>query len=1279
MIAITLWSQLAAQKRTSSIRRLNFLRHNPDPSTNYREIAVTEPKYLVPEAIRVAAKHGELVVFVGAGVSVLCGSPTWEGFANAVIDAIEEPARLSFLEVEQLRAIQDPRRRLSIAMDLAEGANVNLGYEEILHPKGGKDLGLETYRLLSALNPVFITTNYDKWFDHAPPPSLSGGAGAPSEPVAPRQRMLVVGPDQFSTDLLFDRGAVFHLHGRCTEPRSMVISLRQYISHYSNPRVIAFLQEVFSKWTVLFVGYGLAELEILEYVIRAGAASKGSFARLPHYILYPYRSSEAAQTRFIERYFEKQCNVGVIKYPIDENGWGELRNVLREWQPQIDVRDASTIEKQTYLDRQIEEEDSAARRSSAIRLVLRHPDLQPYFFNRIASPIWLDDLYDEGLLNPASSSPPTPEESTSMPTTHVAPRWPPGAYLERIASHVAGPQAEKVMSVVRACTDDAERKGIDNWVTNWNLAQTFSRLEIDALRDDDARLVRTWLGGNFNADMIVRTIGLELLPRLLASGGPKERVITLDLIALLTAASANSGSRGRRRAVTGDYWIRETLHASANEIGRRFGEDGVLALCESLKAAIGTPEDDARSYWRRSAIEDHEQDRHHDDLQNTLIDAVRDASLGCLAVDPSSGRRLVETLLQESHPTLVRIGIHLCGERFGDVGDLFWTEFRPSWFGDTAYWHEVYWYLRKGFSRFTGLQRQRYLDEVEGFRGDWADEGRSEEFDARHRIDLLHPAKGLGDRDVDERYARLVAEHGVPREHVDFHFYSSAGWVGDESPIELAELREKTAAQLLGFLREFEPSNGWDQPTRRGLASTLSELVRADEEAFATRLGPFVEMLPVYQHGVIKGLAGRWRDKKSIDWAASLAFASAVLAKPGFFRAEVSDDAGSDEPDTRWVTGDILDLISVGISDDDRAMPRDLLPQALQIAKTVIEALPPKPADDADDAVSRAINNPRGRAIELVIRLLLHASRSASEATSPAIGWEQVSDLFDRELVSSEAGRNADFAAHAGTYIANLHYLAPTWVEENFDRLFSTTNDEAWSCAAQGFAYQRYSYDWLYQRLRGGGHLARMLADEELPDSVGEKALQFIMLAYLGGREPLEGEGSELIQGILRELRPEVISQLCWFVWTLHGDLDDEARARVRDLWLAASARIVGDEASHAVALSNLNLLASALTNLDDQITDAWKQAAPYADDAHHAPHMVKDFARIAPTHPRPVAEIFLAALDRFVPTYDEEDIVSCVKTIAHAGQRDLAETICQTYADKGSTMLNETYREIRS
>lgn len=76
---------------------------------------------------------------------------------------------------------------------------------------------------------------------------------------------------------------------------------------------------------------------------------------------------------------------------------------------------------------------------------------------------------------------------------------------------------------------------------------------------------------------------------------------------------------------------------------------------------------------------------------------------------------------------------------------------------------------------------------------------------------------------------------------------------------------------------------------------------------------------------------------------------------------------------------------------------------------------------------------------------------------------------------------------------------------------------------------------------------------------------------------------------------------------------------------------------------------------------------------------MAKDFARLALAYPCDVGAIFLAALQRFVPTYDDEDIIACVKTIAREGYSELAEKICQTYADKGSTLLNETYRQIRS
>jgi hypothetical protein len=74
-------------------------------------------------------------------------------------------------------------------------------------------------------------------------------------------------------------------------------------------------------------------------------------------------------------------------------------------------------------------------------------------------------------------------------------------------------------------------------------------------------------------------------------------------------------------------------------------------------------------------------------------------------------------------------------------------------------------------------------------------------------------------------------------------------------------------------------------------------------------------------------------------------------------------------------------------------------------------------------------------------------------------------------------------------YCANFHFLNSDWTEVNFDRLFSSSNEKAWRCAAQGFAYQHHLYDWLFRRLVGGGQLRRMVYTEGLPDHVAEREL----------------------------------------------------------------------------------------------------------------------------------------------------------------------------------------------
>lgn len=265
--------------------------------------AMTRP---VPDQVlKDAAKHGELVVFVGAGASKLCGSPSWNDFANSVVATLQRADKLSFLEAEQLKTLGDPRRTLSIARAMADESAVPIDFDGMLHPTPPRDNGAELYRVLTKLRPVFVTTNYDRWLDEGglPETSAEPAIGTESTASSPSvKRPKYYRREQLTPSLLTERGSVIHLHGSYVDPSSMVVSLKDYIEHYADERVQAFLAEMFRNYTVLFVGYGLAELEVLDYIVRSNESLKSKVVEPRHYLLYPCRSTEHVQTRFIERF-----------------------------------------------------------------------------------------------------------------------------------------------------------------------------------------------------------------------------------------------------------------------------------------------------------------------------------------------------------------------------------------------------------------------------------------------------------------------------------------------------------------------------------------------------------------------------------------------------------------------------------------------------------------------------------------------------------------------------------------------------------------------------------------------------------------------------------------------------------------------------------------------------------------------------------------------------------------------------------------------------------------
>lgn len=734
-----------------------------------------------------------------------------------------------------------------------------------------------------------------------------------------------------------------------------------------------------------------------------------------------------------------------------------------------------------------------------------------------------------------------------------------------------------------------------------------------------------------------------------------------------------------KAGVMDSYHLGEVLKTSAGKLGARCGAAAVNMLASRLAEYIGSEEDDRYSYIWRSAIEDHDQDAHKEDTRAVLVDAVRDAALGATSTSSPDALAVAKSLLLSPYTTLARVGIYVCGEHYGTVGVVFWECAKESWFVDVPYWHELYWLINKAFPRFSAAQRARFLGVVEQLKGDWSEESRQEELDETHKRDLLHPAFGLGDLEVDEKYQTLVQRWGAVRDHPDFHTYSTSGWVGDRSPVASDALVSMSDEELVAFLRGFVPdSRNWDGPTYRGLASSISAAVRASNDGFVQRIGLFANLARPYQHGLLRGLKERWSDdKRDINWPVTLSLVLTIVSSPDF-RADLNEDQTEGwEPSVHWVVNDIADLLK-GALGTERHLPSVLHKSCLQILRLVLGATTATQAGQLNDAVSHAINSPRGRALESFIHLAL-AMRREEVSEKPDLNntWVTVGPVFDAELATSEAGLNADFSAIAGMYCSNLHYLNPGWTEANFDRLFSSTNESAWRCTAQGLAYQRHLHDWLYKRLVTGGHLRRMVYSEGLPSQVEERALHFLGLGYLEGMESLEGDGlfGELVAG----LSVKDLSQLCWFFWTLRGKAEPTARtSKILEFWMKVAAQVRANQANVPELQSALSQLAVYVHELTPAAVAALVEAAPHAQVRHHGYMLIKNLARLASQYPKDVATIFRAAMSGFLPDYRKEDVIECVEKLAEAGAVEDAEWICNAYAEHGSNLLKETYELLR-
>ncbi len=304
-----------------------------------------QPPIHIPESLKNAADGESLALFIGAGVSMLGGCPSWNELSDKALQVFKNPA-----EFELLRGLS-PRIKLSIACYLAKEQQQSIPFETLLHSHDAelKNQGANAiYKSLYKLSNFIVTTNYDKWLDKY--------NKQPDMPEKDRHYK----KEKFC-NVNFS-SAIVHLHGALDDPQSMVLTTGDYIEHYMssvdekgneyNPTLV-FLKSLFKLKKVLFIGYSLEEIEILEYVIQKAQKenkknSQGNEHR--HFIIQGFFSYQKSMQDTMSQYYANECGIHLIPFSRDDNDWLQLKNVIDYLAKEIPALPPTTIGAQQEME-----------------------------------------------------------------------------------------------------------------------------------------------------------------------------------------------------------------------------------------------------------------------------------------------------------------------------------------------------------------------------------------------------------------------------------------------------------------------------------------------------------------------------------------------------------------------------------------------------------------------------------------------------------------------------------------------------------------------------------------------------------------------------------------------------------------------------------------------------------------------------------------------------------------------------------------------------------------
>lgn len=905
--------------------------------------------------------------------------------------------------------------------------------------------------------------------------------------------------------------------------------------------------------------------------------------------------------------------------------------------------------KQESFFRMMRENADLERRG--VELLLKRPDFEVFF----------DALKAEGLFDGERNPPVVQVEKAGF---YRAAYWPILDYMLALAK-ICGERdnrtlSQELLAIIRTISawKDTEDRPRNNYITNAKFVEILSLLPVESVTEQDLAFIPVWLKVGVGRSPACIMIEDRLLPRLISAASPDGLAKAVSVlkycfeIEWVDAKEFGKSERLPLMAVEG-YTAQQIVTKYAHDLGHRAGKPAVAIFADAVRAvfSVGTRKD--YSYIHVPAVEDHAQNHTWREVETCVVVGLRESLLGWCDTDQPAAREYISALLDDDNVMLHRIATYVIGQRWPFLRELY-PKLCSLVFFNSGHLHELYHVLQDHFAELPDDEKDRTLQVIRSIpRPSWG-----KDHDASLRWLQLRwlsaiTNKGYAQADQWAQELRSGEPPIVLSEHPDFNTYTQTRMGPGPSPYSDSELTGFAEAGILvEKINSFSEIDTWAGPSLDGLGSSLEHAVQSNPEPFIRTLSMFLNAKRRYQYSLIISLQRAWETdagQKLLEWGdaweAMLGFFEALIQADDFWQEQ---DGGENHRD--WVASAIADCLRSGTTNDDRLYPSTLLPRALTIIRSLLEhAEGTEQADE--DPMLRALNTPKGRAIEAFFSLSLRSCRiSDQEHGNHADQWRVLQPLFDAELNKCQ-NANFEFSTLCAAYLSQLEYLGREWVRQRILQVFPFDCPANMLCAVGGLGHAAQSRS-IYKMLVEFEILDHALDLEITNREIRESLLARITSAYLWGEEALN---SSRFVSIFERGTNADLQFIASVFWSVRGsEITGDQRDLIRAFWSKCVARSAGISPPHKDLLSALSRLACFLETADGEDRRLLEAVAPYVYDQHNVYEFVDELSRLVEASPDGVSAVLRNMTELRIPDFDYRDqIRNLLETLMTKGKRE--------------------------